>query len=73
MVDGAALLTTFMHGMHANGMWKGQRGTLDGAAPFYDTHETSDRKFMAAGSVEPQFYAQPLSQLGFADPELPTS
>jgi alpha-methylacyl-CoA racemase len=40
MVDGAALLTTFLHGMHANGMWEGERGTnvLDGAASFYDTY-----------------------------------
>ncbi|MDT5198557.1 MAG: alpha-methylacyl-CoA racemase [Mycobacterium sp.] len=73
MVDGAALLTSFMHGMHANGMWEGERGTntLDGAASFYDTYETSDGKFMAVGCVEPQFYAQLLSQLGLDDPELP--
>jgi alpha-methylacyl-CoA racemase len=73
MVDGAALLTSFMHGMHANGIWEGERGTntLDGAASFYDTYETSDGKFMAVGCVEPQFYAQLLSQLGLDDPELP--
>ncbi|ORI15328.1 carnitine dehydratase [Rhodococcus sp. 1163] len=72
MVDGAALLTTFMHGMHASGMWDGERGTnaLDGAAPFYDTYETSDCKFMAVGSVEPQFYALLLGKLGLTDAEL---
>jgi alpha-methylacyl-CoA racemase len=54
-------------------MWEGERGTntLDGAASFYDTYETSDGKFMAVGCVEPQFYAQLLSQLGLDDPELP--
>jgi alpha-methylacyl-CoA racemase len=73
MVDGAALLTTFLHGMHANGMWEGERGTnvLDGAASFYDTYETSDGKFMAVGCVEPQFYATFLDALGLDDPELP--
>jgi len=73
MVDGAALLTTFLHGMHANGMWEGERGTnvLDGAASFYDTYETSDGKFMAVGCVEPQFYAAFLDAVGLADPELP--
>jgi alpha-methylacyl-CoA racemase len=51
MVDGAALLTTFLHGMHANGLWDGERGTnvLDGGAPFYDTYETSDGKYVAVG------------------------
>jgi alpha-methylacyl-CoA racemase len=73
MVDGVALLTTFLHGMHANGMWEGERGTntLDGAASFYDTYETSDGKFMAVGCVEPQFYAEFLATLGLDDPELP--
>jgi alpha-methylacyl-CoA racemase len=73
MVDGAALLTTFLHGMHANGMWEGERGTnaLDGAAPFYDTYECSDGKYMAVGCVEPQFYAEFLNVLGIAGPGLP--
>lgn len=73
MVDGAALLTTFMHGMHASGMWEGERGTnaLDGAAPFYDTYETFDGKFVAVGCVELQFYGQLLEQLGLTDPDLP--
>jgi alpha-methylacyl-CoA racemase len=74
MVDGAALLTTFLHGMHANGMWEGERGTnaFEGAASFYDTYETSDAKFVAVGCVEPQFYAEFLQRLGLADPELPS-
>jgi alpha-methylacyl-CoA racemase len=73
MVDGAALLTTFLHGMHANGLWEGERGTnvLDGGAPFYDTYETSDGKYMAVGCVEPQFYAEFLNALGIAEPGLP--
>jgi alpha-methylacyl-CoA racemase len=73
MVDGAALLTTFLHGMHANGLWAGERGTnvLDGGAPFYDTYETSDGKYMAVGCVEPQFYAEFLNTLGIAEPGLP--
>jgi alpha-methylacyl-CoA racemase len=73
MVDGAALLTTFLHGMHANGLWAGDRGTnvLDGGAPFYDTYETSDGKYMAVGCVEPQFYAEFLNTLGIAEPGLP--
>lgn len=73
MVDGAALLTTFLHGMRANGLWDGERGTnaLDGGAPFYDTYETSDGKYMAVGCVEPQFYAELLDKLALNPADLP--
>ncbi|AEF38848.1 CaiB/BaiF CoA transferase family protein [Hoyosella subflava] len=65
MVDGAALLTTFMHGMHANGLWNGPRGTnlLDGGAACYGTYETSDGGYMAVGALEPQFYAELVAKL----------
>ncbi|MFC9664643.1 CaiB/BaiF CoA transferase family protein [Nocardia sp. NPDC127606] len=65
MVDGANTLMSFLHGMHAGGMWPNPRGEnmLDGAAPFYDTYETADGKFMAVGCVEPQFYAELLDKL----------
>lgn len=29
---------------------------LDSGAPFYDTYQTSDGKYMAVGAIEPQFY-----------------
>lgn len=66
MVDGANLLMSFMHGMHANGLWEGGRGEnmLDGAAPFYDTYECADGRYVAVGCVEPQFYQQLLAVLG---------
>ncbi|WP_182376206.1 CaiB/BaiF CoA-transferase family protein [Nocardioides sp. WS12] len=65
MVDGANLLMSFLHGMHAAGMWEGERGTnlLDGAAPFYDTYECADGGYVAVGCVEPQFYQQLLAVL----------
>ncbi|MGY0500282.1 CaiB/BaiF CoA transferase family protein [Nocardia sp. FBN12] len=65
MVDGANTLMSFLHGMRAGGMWPNPRGEnmLDGAAPFYDTYETADGKFMAVGCVEPQFYAELLDKL----------
>lgn len=73
MVDGAALYTAFMHGMHAQGLWNEPRGenTLDGAAPFYDSYECADGKFVAVGCVELPFYAQLLATLGIDDDELP--
>lgn len=66
MVDGASTLMSFLHGMHAAGMWNGPRGTnlLDGGASFYDTYETSDGGYVAVGAVEPQHYALLLERLG---------
>src|SRR5580700_6048106 len=73
MVDGSALLTSFLHGLLAAGAWQDQRGTnlLDGGAPFYDTYETADGRHVAVGALEPKFYAALLAGLGLAGPELP--
>jgi len=73
MVDGAALLTAFVHGLRADGNWSPERGTnlLDGGAPFYDTYETADGKYVAVGALEGRFYSQLLDGLGLDDAELP--
>lgn len=74
MVDGAALLTAFVHGVRADGQWSDERGTnlLDGGAPFYDTYETADGGYMAVGALERRFYRQLLTGLGLGDdPDLP--
>ena len=66
MVDGAALLATFIHGLRAAGAWQDQRGgnLLDGGAPFYDTYQTADGKFIAVGALEAKFYAESGPGLG---------
>lgn len=74
MVDGAALLTTALHGLRASGQWPGGRGEnlLDGGAPFYTTYETADGGYVAIGPLEEKFYAQLLAGLGLVDdPTLP--
>jgi alpha-methylacyl-CoA racemase len=73
MVDGSALLTTFIHGLRAGGTWQDERGVnlLDGGAPFYDTYETADGGYVGVGALEPQFYAALLHGLGLADAGLP--
>jgi alpha-methylacyl-CoA racemase len=73
MVDGAALLMSMMWGMRAGGVWQEEVGTnlLDTGAPFYDTYETADGKFVAIGSIEPQFYAELLSRAGLDAADLP--
>ncbi len=65
MVDGAANLATFLYGLRAANLWSGERGTnlLDTGAPFYDTYETADGKYVSVGAIEPQFYAALLSGL----------
>jgi alpha-methylacyl-CoA racemase len=73
MVDGSALLTSFLYGLRATGGWQDERGSnlLDGGAPFYDTYQTADGRYVAVGALEPQFYAALLAGLGLADAGLP--
>jgi alpha-methylacyl-CoA racemase len=73
MVDGTATLMSMMWGLKQIGAWKEQHGTnvLDTGAPFYDTYETKDGKYVALGSLEPQFYAELLKRLGLEDAGLP--
>ncbi|MEO0499332.1 MAG: CaiB/BaiF CoA-transferase family protein [Pseudomonadota bacterium] len=60
MTDGSAALMGMIWGMKGAGMWRDERGVnlLDTGAHFYDTYETKDGKFVAIGSIEPQFYAE---------------
>src|SRR4051812_24633377 len=73
MVDGAALLSTYLHGMAARGMWTDERGSnlLDGGAPFYRSYRTLDGGWMAVGAIEPQFYAELVRMLGLDPAALP--
>jgi alpha-methylacyl-CoA racemase len=73
MVDGSALLTSFIWGLRAAGAWRDERGVnlLDTGAPFYDTYATADGKHVAVGALEPQFYAALLDGLGLSDAGLP--
>ncbi|MBV8386369.1 MAG: CoA transferase, partial [Acidimicrobiia bacterium] len=66
MVDGAAVLATFIHGLTSMGLWQEERGTnlLDTGAHFYDVYETADGKYVSIGSIEPQFYAELLRLTG---------
>ena len=69
MVDGAASLMSAFYGMYAAGYWQDARGVnlLDSGAPFYDTYETSDGKWIALGPLEAEFYRALLEKLGIAD------
>jgi alpha-methylacyl-CoA racemase len=59
--------------MRAIGMWTDERGAnmLDGGAPYYDTYECADGRYVAVGAIEPQFYAAMLAGLGLDAANLP--
>lgn len=69
MIDGSSLLTTYMRGLGHAGLWSQDPGTnlLDGAAPFYDTYETADGRWVAVGCIEPKFYAEFVERMGISD------
>ncbi|MBW2400121.1 MAG: CoA transferase [Deltaproteobacteria bacterium] len=66
MVEGSALLMTMMYEMLGAGFWNLERGTnsLDCGAPFYDSYECADGKFISLGSLEPKFFAVLIDLLG---------
>jgi alpha-methylacyl-CoA racemase len=69
MVDGAALLMSMIWSFRASGDWQDERGVnlLDTGAPFYDTYETRDGKYIAVGAIEPQFYKLLRFSVGLQD------
>ena len=73
MVDGSAILMSMMWGLKQIGFWDEAMGAnvLDTGAPFYDTYETADGKFISLGSLEPQFYAELIQRLGLESEGLP--
>ena len=69
MVDGSLSLMSFFYSLKEMGHWvdKRESNLLDGFAHFYDTYECSDNKFLAVGSIEPQFYSELLDKLGIKE------
>ena len=70
MIDGSLSLMSFFYSLKEMGLWKNERTSnlLDGAAHFYDTYECSDKKYIAVGSIESQFYNILLEKLELNDP-----
>jgi len=66
MTDCASYLMSLFYGMRAAGDWADERNAnlLDGGAPFYDSYRCADGRFVAIGSIEPQFYALLLKATG---------
>lgn len=73
MVDGASNLSTLFYGLLAHNLMTLEIGTnlLDSGAPFYETYETSDGRFMAVGAIEQRFYRDFIKGLGIDSASLP--
>lgn len=71
MTDGSAILMAMIYGLKAAGRWTNDKGTnlLDGGAHFYDTYQCADGRWIAIGSIEPQFYKLLLEKTGIDDPD----
>ena len=69
MVDGSLSLMSFFYSLKEMSHWEDSRESnlLDGFAHFYDTYECSDNKYIAVGSIEPQFYSELLEKLEIND------
>jgi alpha-methylacyl-CoA racemase len=69
MTDGVASLMTTIYGRLLAGAWRDVRGVnlLDGGAPFYSVYRCADGKWVAIGSLEPQFYALLRQKLGLTE------
>ncbi|MGH3824348.1 MAG: CaiB/BaiF CoA transferase family protein [Pseudonocardiaceae bacterium] len=73
MVDGVSALAQMFWSLRACGLWSDQRGQnlLDSGAPFYDTYQCADGRYVSVGALEPHFYAALLQGLGLTEADLP--
>ncbi len=73
MVDGAANVSTQFFAFLGNNLMNFDVGTnmLDGGAPYYQTYETADGKFMTVGAIEGKFYREFLKGLDLDPTALP--
>ena len=74
ITEGAALLTSIVGSLKAAGIWSDRPGTnvLDSGAPFYDTYQCADGKWIALGAIEPQFFAELVRKCGLPAKEFET-
>lgn len=71
-IDGSAILAAPLFSWFDTGQWS-ERGTnmIDSGAPYYDSYETADGRWLAVGSVEPKFYRALLEVLELDPEDLP--
>jgi alpha-methylacyl-CoA racemase len=69
MAEGSALLMSTVWAFQETYGWEMERGQnmLDSGAPFYDTYETLDGKYIAIGALEQEFFQILMKKLGLND------
>jgi alpha-methylacyl-CoA racemase len=73
MTEGASYLMAPYYGLLAAGHWQDARGAniLDGAAPWYRTYATRDKRHVAVSAIEKRFYDALVAGLGLDPATLP--
>jgi alpha-methylacyl-CoA racemase len=73
VLDGAASLSAYAHGLASIGEWSSERGRnfADGSTPYYRCYATSDGGYVAVASIEPKFYSALLATLGMEPEDWP--
>jgi alpha-methylacyl-CoA racemase len=68
MIDGVAAQLAMQYGFRAEGRGEFADATgeslLAGGAPYYDTYETKDGRYLAIAAIEPPFYGEMVRRLG---------
>jgi len=69
MQDSTLYMASQMYKLRSTPMWNQSRGKnlIDTGAPFYDTYECKDGRFMSVGALEPQFFTVLLEKLELQD------
>ena len=68
ILDGSAHMLNLLLSARNGGMVSDQKGqSIHDSSPFYETYVCADGHHITVGSIEPQFYALLLSNLGLQD------
>jgi alpha-methylacyl-CoA racemase len=69
ITDGVPSLMSLFYAWEPKGLWTDAPASnlLDGGAPFYRCYRCADRRDVAVGCLEPQFFAQMVKGLGLDD------
>ena len=69
MSDGAASLMAAFYGHMTRGRWSDTRASnaVDGGAPYYGVFQCKDGRWVALGSIEPQFFAEMMEKVGIGN------
>ena len=72
ITDGSAYISSLLWMMRNDGQIHDEFGTgwADGAAPWSETYERSDGKFVTVCALEPKFYRELIDRLGLSDDEI---